>query len=141
MTARAHRPIGRRAGVAGCAVIAASLHAGPLAAEAAHGEASAKTPHHSQPARTGQAAPDRTGSLARASLPRTPSQPPGAAIPAPAEADDALLVPTTLPAAPRSRMVACGETWQAMKMNGTTGDDSWREFAMKCLVAKDAPRP
>lgn len=100
-----------------------------------------KKSHRSQPAHTGQAAPDRTGSIAKAA-PARPSPGPGAPAAVPMQpAEEGPLVPVLLPNVPRSRMIACGETWRAMKMNGTTGDDSWRDFAMKCLVAREAATP
>ncbi len=94
---------------------------------------SKKPTRRAQPARAAQSAPDRTGSIARTAM--------GPAVPKPAtpEPADGVLTPIYLPSAPRSRMLACGEAWHVMKMNGTAGDDSWREFAFKCLAARDAP--
>lgn len=122
----------RRAGLVWLVVLALG------GATAAHGEVAAKKPRRSQPARAAQAAPDRTGSIARA-MQHAPDE---AEQPGREAADDgAALTPVFLPATSRSRMLACGEHWHAMKMKGTTGDDCWRDFALKCLTAKDAPAP
>ena len=78
------------------------------------------------PART---APDVTGAIAKAPVPAAPVTPS-------TEDDDRTPPPFELPAASRARVRACGETWRDMKLAGTTGDDDWREFALKCLVGK-----
>ncbi len=44
-----------------------------------------------------------------------------------------------LPIASRARMKACGLTWQDMKLEGKAADDTWREFATRCLAANDGP--
>ena len=86
-----------------------------------------------QPARTRNAAPDRTGSIAKSDAePRLQT-------PAAVPADEAPLTPFYLPEVARPRMHDCGETWHAKKMAGETGSDDWRDFAIKCLAGKDAP--
>ena len=142
MTARA---IGQRASQAGCALLlmAGFVESGLTARGASAHEDSSTKKHRSQPARTAQTAPDRTGSIAKAILPRPPSETtvPVSASPVPDRSDEGPFVPVLLPTVPRGRMIACGEAWRSMKMQGTTGDDSWRDFALTCLVAKDAPTP
>lgn len=132
------RRIAREAAPAGrfllCAIVAIALLGGPAAGRE---EGSGRKGHRSQPARTGQAAPDRTGSITPAA-PRPPEQSPPP-VDASTDADRGPFVPILLPNAPRSRMIACGEAWRARKLAGTTGDDSWRDFAMVCLTAKEAP--
>ena len=146
MRARAHRSLARSVDHAGCALLALGflwLAGSSVVDASAREEGPAKKAHRSQPARTAQAAPDRTGSIER-NAPMRPAAVASAPITAPAvpsDSDDGALVPVTLPNVPRSRMVSCGETWRTMKMNGATGDDSWRDFALKCLVAKDASAP
>lgn len=91
-------------------------------AEPAH-RARRSTPVH--PARS---ALDVTGTIAKAPI---------AALPPPAATDDDKVPPPfKLPAASRARVRACGETWRDMKLAGTTGDDDWRDFALKCLVGR-----
>ena len=84
--------------------------------------------HRSVPATTARSAPDTTGAISakvKASLPPL---------------DDATLPPPfTLPKASRARMRACGHEWESMKEAGETGDDIWRDFAMKCLTASADP--
>ena len=104
----------------------------PLAVVIAHGSAPADTlnhkaqPRRSVPATVDHAAPDTTGAIPNVAQPST--------------ADAGVLPPPfTLPKAPRARMRACGHKWEAMKQVGATGDDIWRDFATKCLAAKDDP--
>jgi hypothetical protein len=84
----------------------------------------ARKPRRSQPVLPSKAAPDRTATI------------PGPAAPAPE--DETLPKPFNLPSAPRSRMKTCGERWQSIKMAGQAADETWREFATKCLAEKDA---
>lgn len=91
-------------------------------------------PHRGQGRRSpplSQTAPDTTGTV----LPRN-----GAAsgAPAPSQADEEALPPLfNLPDATRTRMRRCGEKWRAIKMAGDAGEEIWRDFATKCLAAKN----
>ena len=108
---------------------ACALAAGLGHAALAQGAATRKAGQRGLPAQT---APDRTGSVARTQDQFGP--------PAPLVAeDDAALAFYYLPNAPRTKVRACGETWRAKKMAGEAGDESWRDFAAKCLVAAEAP--
>ena len=80
----------------------------------------------SVPATVARSAPDTTGAIPTAIQP-------------PPTDTDVLPPPFTLPKASRARMRACGHQWEAMKQAGATGDDIWRDFATKCLAAKDDP--
>ncbi len=80
----------------------------------------------SVPATVAHSAPDTTGAIPANLQPST------------ADAN-VLPSPFTLPKASRARMRACGRKWESMKQVGTTGDDIWRDFATKCLAAKDDP--
>ena len=115
-----------------CAGVARSAYA---LEPAAHAEPPAKKAGvRTQPARTKNAAPDRTGSIARSqNAPLFPA-PGNATVHPPKEAP---LTPFYLPDVARTRMHACGETWQAKKMAGDTGSDDWRDFAVKCLAGKE----
>lgn len=55
--------------------------------------------------------------------------------------NEALPPPFRLPTATRARMRECGENWQAKKMAGTAGSDTWREYAMACLVTDNDRKP
>ena len=82
--------------------------------------------HRSVPATVARSAPDTTGAIP-------------AAVQPPSAETDVLPPPFTLPKASRARMRACGHQWESMKRAGATGDDIWRDFATKCLAAKDDP--
>lgn len=103
--------------------------AGWLCACASHAEPAHK-PRHSTPAHPARTAPDVTATITKpAPLPVPPASVPtsrGGEIPPPFK----------LPSASRAKLRACGETWRDMKLAGTTGDDDWREFALKCLPGK-----
>lgn len=86
--------------------------------------------HRSTPVHSARTAPDITGAIAKAPAPAAPVVSP------PPEDDDRIPPPFELPAASRARVRACGKTWRDMKLAGTTGDDDWRDFALKCLVGK-----
>ena len=105
---------------------------------AAHGAAqadAARKTHRSVPASVAHSAPDTTGAIPTTVQPGSPTTQPS-----PPAVDDAPLPPPfTLPKVARARMRACGHAWEARKQAGTTGDDIWRDFATKCLVAKDDP--
>lgn len=88
---------------------------------------SAQTQHHghkTQPVARQKTAPDVT-----------------ATIPAPApQADDETLPPPfNFPPTTRTRMHACGQKWQTVKMSGLAADQTWREFATRCLTQPDEP--
>ncbi len=109
----------------GLAVSLGALAAGAAHAASAETAAIKRGAHRGQPSQT---APDRTGSIARAPNTFGP--------PAPLVAEDETsLVLYYLPDAPRSRVRACGERWRAKRLAGETGDENWRDFAAKCLVA------
>ena len=84
--------------------------------------------HRSVPATTARSSPDTTGAIpAKVKAPLPPL-------------DDATLPPPfTLPKASRAHMRACGHKWESMKEAGETGDDIWRDFAVKCLAAGSDP--
>lgn len=82
----------------------------------------------SVPARPFRTAPDVTATIGKPSAP-VPH-------PLPLESEDVVPPPFKLPTATRARVRACGEAWRDMKLAGTTLDDDWRDFAMKCLVGK-----
>ena len=75
----------------------------------------------SQPVSPAHAAPDMTATIPAPKLPD----------------DETLPTPFNLPVAPRARMRACGEKWQAIKMSGLAADQTWRDFATKCLAQAD----
>ena len=130
MRARRLAALTRLAASAAFCVLAGSLL---TTASAQQGTAVPRKPaRRSQPPHAVQAAPDRTGSIAR---PADSFGPPAPLSPA----DDGSLAFYYLPDAPRSRMRACGETWRAKRLAGETGDEDWRDFATKCLVAAEAP--
>lgn len=105
-------------------VSAACLPGTGVAAEVAH-KAKRAAPSH-----TSRTSPDVTGTIAKPQVPRPLAGPEADAIPQ----------PFTLPVASRARVRSCGATWRDMKLAGTTGDDDWRDFALKCLVGK-GPSP
>ncbi len=82
----------------------------------------------SVPARPLKTAPDVTATIAKPSVPAPRSLP--------LESEDVIPPPFKLPSATRARVRACGEAWRDMKLAGTTLDDDWRDFALKCLVGK-----
>lgn len=87
------------------------------------------------PSHRGQAsrlAPDVTGSIA--------AKPDGAKAATTNPADEeALPKPFYLPTAARSRVRACGEKWQQIKLSGHAAEMIWRDFATECLAAKAGP--
>lgn len=83
----------------------------------------------STPAHPSRSAPDVTATISK--------QPPPLQREPPAAVNgNEIPPPYKLPVASRARVRACGETWRDMKLAGTTGDDDWRDFALKCLVAR-----
>ena len=99
--------------------------AGWLCACGSHAEPVHKS-RHSTPAHPSRAAPDVTATITKSAPQEPAGSGNGGAIPPPFK----------LPSAPRARVRACGETWRDMKLAGTTGDDNWRDFALKCLVER-----
>ena len=98
-----------------------------------------------QPATTSRASPETTGTIAsppaKALAGKTPSAM-LASVPDPSNPDEGELPPLfNLPSASRTRMRACGERWQQMKLDGEAGDEIWRDFANSCLAAKTDPPP
>lgn len=79
------------------------------------------------PVHTARTSPDGTKPAARSSSPPTRDA---------AEADKTIPPPFTLPVASRTKVRACGEKWRDMKLAGTTLDEDWRDFALRCLVGK-----
>jgi hypothetical protein len=108
-----------------CLVLTLSSAAFPV-------DAARKTARKSQPVAPSHAAPDRTATIPRPTPP--------VAAPPPAADDETLPKPFDLPAAPRSRMRACGERWQSIKMAGQAADQTWREFATGCLADTSGER-
>lgn len=93
-------------------------------------ETSAEPNHkarRSVPVHASRTAPDVTATIAKPAA----AAPPQAAV---TKDDDVVPPPFTLPAASRAKVRSCGETWRDRKLAGTTGDDDWRDFALKCLV-------
>lgn len=88
---------------------------------------------HSKIVPPSRAAPDIT-----ATIPKRATPPKAAPIPAKPD-DETLPPPFYLPNAPRSRMRACGEQWQAVKLSGHAGSKTWRDFATKCLAGPAEP--
>jgi hypothetical protein len=87
---------------------------------------------HSHPASAAQSAPDMTGSVRppqSAAMGGAAGEPPATA-PAPVD----VLTPFYLPDVSRRRMHACGEAWRERKLAGEAGDDTWRDFATRCLA-------
>lgn len=106
------------------AVLAAAILAGLI--QPASAEQARRSKRKSQPTTVTRTAPDITATIPQ-------SKPPAART----DADDAPLKPFFLPAAPRSRMRACGLKWQGVKMSGRAGDETWRDFATKCLAERE----
>ena len=106
-----------------------------VAALALSGEVASAAPaaHKPVPRRSVPATPARSAPDITATIPSRAASPAGAAD------DETLPPPVQLPKASRARMRACGETWEGMKRSGQAGDDIWRDFAMKCLAAKEPP--
>ncbi len=89
-------------------------------------DAASKKVRKSQPASAAHAAPDTTATIAAPKV--DPDQ------------NEALPVPFNLPQAPRTRMRACGERWQNIKLTGQAGDQTWREYATKCLAQSESAK-
>ena len=116
------RPSGTVAVLAGLTAFAAAGSNVALADPVTH------KVHRSVPATAAHSAPDTTGAIpAKVKPPLAPLD------------DETLPPPFTLPKASRARMRACGHQWESMKDAGETGDDVWRDFAMKCLTARADP--
>ena len=89
----------------------------------------ARKVHRTTPAHPAKTAPDITGAITKSPQP--------VALPPQDESDDGQVPPPfKLPAATRARVRACGAAWRDMKLAGTTGDEDWRDFALKCFVGK-----
>lgn len=126
----------------------ASLILADLVLAAATPAALAQPPRRStrksQPVPIARTAPDTTATIIPAG--KAPSNTPGEAAGAPAKPSpvatrhygEELAKPFDLPVAPRARMRSCGQKWQAVKMSGQAGSDTWREFATKCLTERAA---
>lgn len=96
-----------------------SLAAGmPASAEPQH------RGHKTQPPSRQKSAPDITATIP---------------VPPPQTDDETLPAPFNFPPSSRARMHACGQKWQAVKMSGTAADQTWREFATRCLTQPDEP--
>lgn len=78
--------------------------------------------------------PDKEDAAAAAKAPRGPA----AGLPNDA-ADEDTPPPFNLPAASRKRVRECSDKWQSMKMSDEVGDGIWRDFATRCLAAKNGP--
>lgn len=103
-----------------------------LVAQPCSASTRARQARRSQPAHVKQSAPDVTGSLAKADA--NPAADP--AKPVGVQAAPDVLHPYYLPATSRLRMRDCGEQWRSKRMAGETGDDDWRDFAIKCLATQ-----
>lgn len=93
--------------------------------------AAAETAHKARrivPAHILKTAPDVTATIAKSSVPAPRALP--------FQSEDVVPPPFKLPSATRARVRACGEAWRDKKLAGTTLDDDWRDFALKCLVGK-----
>ena len=107
---------------------------GWLCAYGCHAEPAHK-PRHSTPANPSRTAPDVTATIAK------PAPTPAPLQHAITSNSNEIPPPFKLPSASRARVYTCGRIWRDMKLAGTTGDDDWRDFALKCLADKGSAAP
>jgi hypothetical protein len=95
-------------------------------AESTRAQVARRQMRKSQPVPVNRAAPDMTATIPSDTRPPVPD-------------DESIPKPFNFPIVPRARVRTCGEKWQVIKMSGRAGDQTWRDFATKCLVENNSP--